>query len=780
MHALGQPTLLASFPVASSSKSAHDRPILVAPVVGSEQAEAVTAVQGNALWIHDLSSHRAITSYTVPPSTSFHSKPISFHARVGEADAEGKGRRKERRTAIVLNKGEGVATGQEGKLVWVWTGQEVFEKQAIQVSHRIRSLQHIPASASFLAASSDAITMFSSTLQPTYIPLSIPGGKSASAPYSNLIKTFLPARSSPTDPISVVLVYSSGSVRLLTITLDETGESFRLDGEKSIVFPKTALVTHEIVSDAHLDEFRGLLHYYTNNNRMFACVLDIKNSSTPPRLTNIFSFTADTSLSPVRLATVPTPAGALMLMCSPTRPTGSLALFHPAYPAVIDARDTPRSLTTVREVVMLAPRIAGLSCRLSTATGGEAAQDKDAVYLVDVNVPAGGVGIAQLLSSADLTARFITPKLPECEEATTSANTVAARDRAFLESFASALKKDAAAATEVFNAYEIAEGDPFALRTKKLLKIREQESAAVKARSTAKLVGRVVRLVFESALGATDSTAAVPETKPDEDVEMIAETGPRGAYPHAVVRSLIRREWVSDGMWARGGVVRALLALNDWESIMLALPRLLAIPSTSLVAVVHAALHPPPTPTGAAPLSLNAVLEAYLCAPCAAPLHRRAIHTGLNGTSDATRVLGVFADWLEAFRERGETDSGWGMDTVTNGWGEDDRRAPVAPVVAVGKDVPLASLIQHTQLFLDAHLPSLLSYAPAHDLIERLHATLQPLLVSQSALLAARGTIEAFVKLARREEKQARAGKKGKTSGAAPGGTLYSVEEIQL
>ena len=134
-----------------------------------------------------------------------------------------------------------------------------------QVSHRIRSLQHIPASASFLAASSDAITMFSSTLQPTYIPLSIPGGKSASAPYSNLIKTFLPARSSPTDPISVVLVYSSGSVRLLTITLDETGESFRLDGEKSIIFPKTALVTHEIVSDAHLDEFRGLLHYYSES-----------------------------------------------------------------------------------------------------------------------------------------------------------------------------------------------------------------------------------------------------------------------------------------------------------------------------------------------------------------------------------------------------------------------------------------------------------------------------------------------------------------------------------
>ena len=125
---------------------------------------------------------------------------------------------------------------------------------------------------------------------------------------------------------------------------------------------------------------------------------------------------------------------------------------------------------------------------------------------------------------------------------------------------------------------------------------------------------------------------------------------------------------------------------------MLALPRLPAIPSTSLVAVVHAALHPPPTLSGTAPPSLNTVLEAYICAPCSAPLHRRAVHTGLNGTSDATQVLTVFADWLEAFRERGETGSGWGMDTVTSAWGEEERRAAVAPVIAVGKDVTLASV----------------------------------------------------------------------------------------
>lgn len=125
---------------------------------------------------------------------------------------------------------------------------------------------------------------------------------------------------------------------------------------------------------------------------------------------------------------------------------------------------------------------------------------------------------------------------------------------------------------------------------------------------------------------------------------------------------------------------------------MLALPRLPAIPSTSLVAVVHAALHPAPTPGVSPTPSLPTVLEAYLGGPCSAPLHRRAIHTGLNGTSDATRVLEVFADWLEAFRERGETGSGWGLEGVTQGWGEEERKNVVQQPVAVGKDVPLASV----------------------------------------------------------------------------------------
>ncbi|KAJ9106204.1 hypothetical protein QFC21_001348 [Naganishia friedmannii] len=801
MQALSQPALLASFPVASSSKDTLDRlPLAIAPVAGAEQAEAVTAVQGNALWIHDLATHRAITSYTVPPSTTFHTKPVSFHARVGAeslatatAEQAKPSRRKDRRTAIVLRKGEGVGAELEGRVVWVWTGEEVFDKQAITLSHKARSLHHVPSSATILATSTDSLTFLSPSLDATHLPLQpIQGGKATAALYSNLIKTLIPARSSATEPISVVLVYSSGHVRLVTIA-HEGEEGFSVASERVVPFPKGVLVTHEVVVDAHLDEVKGGLHYYTNNNRMLASVLNIKTPTALPNLSTMYIFTtssAATQNPSARLTTVPTGSGALLLLAS----SPSLALFHPAYPAVIDARDLPRSAANnVQQVTMLSPRIAGVVSRTSASTDSSAsaagAGEKDVVYLVEISIPPLGVGIAQLLSSAERTARFITPVLVSVGDtpaaaattATGSEISVAARDAAFLESFSQALlKSDVQAAQDVFNAYEIAEGDPFALRTKKLLKIREQDSAAVKARSTAGLVGETVRRVFEAALTVT-------MTEGEAEAEVLVRK-PDGVYPAVIVRSLIRREWVSEGMWARGGVVRALLALGDWESIMLALPRLPAVPSASLVAALHAVLHQEVslTPASAA-LTLAKFLESYTRAPCSAALHRRALHTGLS-PADACAVLEVFCGWLELVKEQQES-GGW-CDGLTSTWGVAEGEKKVVPPVMVMKDVPVSSVIQHTQLILDAHLPSLIAYLPAHALLERLDSALQPLLSAQNALVAARGTVDAFIKLSRREEKQRVGNNTGKKGGKVAGVAgradgvafdgVYSVEEIQL
>lgn len=67
---------------------------------------------------------------------------------------------------------------------------------------------------------------------------------------------------------------------------------------------------------------------------------------------------------------------------------------------------------------------------------------------------------------------------------------------------------------------------------------------------------------------------------------------------------------------------------------------------------------------------------------------------------------------------------------------------------------------------------------------------MQPLLSAQNALVAARGTVDAFIKLSRREEKQRTGNTGGKKGGKASGAVgradgvafdgVYSVEEIQL
>jgi hypothetical protein len=68
-----------------------------------------------------------------------------------------------------------------------------------------------------------------------------------------------------------VLVYSSGHVRLVTIA-HEAEQGFTVASERMVPFPKGVLVTHEIVVDAHLDEVKGGLHYYS---KLAGCTLNI-------------------------------------------------------------------------------------------------------------------------------------------------------------------------------------------------------------------------------------------------------------------------------------------------------------------------------------------------------------------------------------------------------------------------------------------------------------------------------------------------------------------------
>ena len=93
-----------------------------------------------------MSTLRPVTTFTVPPTTTFNTSPVSFYPALRHgAKAAGKQKAAEttdtdeegssaRITAVGVCKGEGVRGEQEGKTVWVWKGEEGV-KSSINVSN---------------------------------------------------------------------------------------------------------------------------------------------------------------------------------------------------------------------------------------------------------------------------------------------------------------------------------------------------------------------------------------------------------------------------------------------------------------------------------------------------------------------------------------------------------------------------------------------------------------------------------------------------------------------
>lgn len=94
---------------------------------------------------------RPTTSFTVPPSTTFALSPISFHYKSrGKAKAKDQDDgmdvdgsdpalpTNERYTAVVIDKGEGLAKGAKGKVIWIWAGDGATHR-AITVRFWLRT-----------------------------------------------------------------------------------------------------------------------------------------------------------------------------------------------------------------------------------------------------------------------------------------------------------------------------------------------------------------------------------------------------------------------------------------------------------------------------------------------------------------------------------------------------------------------------------------------------------------------------------------------------------------
>jgi hypothetical protein len=176
--------------------------------------------------------------------------------------------------------------------------------------------------------------------------------------------------------------------------------------------------------------------------------------------------------------------------------------------------------------------------------------------LIEAHIPASGVGIAHLLGSAAATAAEFTSDLSTTGPlpSTVIASRPSRLNEALLVDLEAALNgTDVQASQTVFTAYLEAADTEF--------KVAAKTGRQTHALQEAGIVRSILGLVFKRALGP-DGISVV-----DGTVKIVGVAS--GAiYAQAVVESLLSRKVVVNEYFepASGGVLAALVALDDWVS----------------------------------------------------------------------------------------------------------------------------------------------------------------------------------------------------------------------
>ncbi|KAJ7702224.1 hypothetical protein B0H17DRAFT_1327195 [Mycena rosella] len=253
---------------------------------------------------------------------------------------------------------------------------------------------------------------------------------------------------------------------------------------------------------------------------------------------------------------------------------------------------------------------------------------------------------------------------------------------------------------------------------------------------------------------------------------------PAGAsYPAVLVRSLLERRVVSAGM-VDGGLLAALKLRDDWSAIELCTTHVADLAESDLMSILQfVAAHDRMTGGAAAADAMEVdtavpALPAFLSAcvryPGAPAARRSALHTHLGQAEDAVAVLEVLDAWLARLRgaevlalppKRSVGKDAHGVCVLKAGWRKDELGAADACP-------PLGQVLVFLQTLLDAAFLALLQHAPAHGVLRRVLARIEPEIRLTEQVEMLRGPLEVF---ARAQAKAVREGREGKKEGATGG-----------
>ncbi|KAH8096702.1 hypothetical protein BXZ70DRAFT_331420 [Cristinia sonorae] len=752
MANIGDPFLLSSYaqPKSSSRAGPSGLPNVFASnqhaSTSSSEGYATVAAQGDGVHILDLSTLHPVISYTLGPQVRFSCPPVTHTAPAGSSRIC--------TTYAVIESAQDIPPDAKSRIVWRWkedpagnvTAAEANKRRTSAIAPHKVSRMYVPDELPehvILVGPGSEVTVMDESLST----------KSTRLPEDT--ETLLGCSVLPRRTTSFVLPSTEGSVIVTVgrrardksvlariLAVDAQGGSVVL-GECPIVLEPSENIPGVTCSNTgylSVLSSSGSWHSFELRHSDDETVTASKSTST-----NLAAFSfvpappstdSPTTQREVSIASV---GSSHVLLCgfeSGTNNDITILLWDLRYSVVLASQSYPIPATLGRSkknpvevtivanpsrlsqaLLVLSPR----STQPHPANGSsESRPDPNArstILVVPLTVPATSK-ISNAIGRAAASKRWVSP-LPSSSDVTPDAHD-GARAKLLRTMKSSIDQKRAELADEAF------------FNWVKQEEARLPKSApANEVQFGYKFVQDLLEILFKQLKAAADTMVYSPK----------------------VVRYLVERKVVSSGM-VEGGLLPALRARNDWESMLLSLKNVIDIPETHLTTFLHDVIvskskaqdgdDSMQVDSSSAVTSLPNLQDLLaLCVtyPTSAPAMRVAIRKHLREADELVTILKVLVKWTEMWCE--EESKFLPAET------KKDEHGVLVPLIEEkgnGNIPPLDKVLTFVQILLDSSFLTFLSHAPSHALIRRFMSLLQPELALNDEIEQLKGPLQPFVR----------------------------------
>ncbi|KAJ7063545.1 hypothetical protein C8F01DRAFT_1133448 [Mycena amicta] len=735
---IGEPFHLASYSIPRQTKSQKKQNLFAAH---ASKGYVTATVQGDGVHILDLATLHPVISHTLGPSTSFSCPSVSVLESYQNVLS----------TYSAIASSADVALDACGRTIWVWredtssTDRALQKKKAAVLPHSISEIFACTPRAILLSSPVGDWTLVDADLK-TLCTLPTTSTTLRSFVFAS---TFLPAYSGSTTVVSLEKSQGDSTSARVLVVLGET-EMIQVGSCELPVKPDQ--ITAASCSPS------GYLTVLTKDGSWNSFQIEstsdgiaVYEAAQPLRL-KALSFIGNDDDDEVSLATLNTSLALLAAVTSSPRSI-VLLLWDLQYSVLLASHSFPipstlSSLPKISIALSLTTSASQQALLILSAPPSDSAPPKSArssIFAVPLMFPKSST-LGNAMGRAGAGAQWLDLPVPE---ETSRTKVLSAVQKALAN-------KNPEAAEEAFFTWETSE--------------REAGS--------------------ETAFGhlfVSDILAAVLQ--------------PSGAYSPRIIKFLLEKRIVSASM-VEGGLLAALLQHNDWNAIQLCTQTVVDLTESDLIFVLRAVIERSrATPStnamdidtlGSIP-SFPSFLNSCVRYRTSSTALRIALHQHLTQPEDVLAVLEIIDKWIVHWRsaevvvmpsKKNVRKDPFGASVLKDGWRR-ERDDPDYP--------PLLKVLTFLQTLFDASFLALLQHTPAHPVLRRLGAHIQPEIQLTEHVDALRGPLEVFVRAQAKAVREAKEKQNGKDAGdwrqrrrlahertAMAAGRVYQVEELVL